>query len=222
MGPKSRKKRAPSQAKTPSPNKKAAPSPKNKGVRRPARTEHDDLSAVSSNALVKKKDAPSSPAVKEIAEDPPVTAETTEGSVATGAPMAAVQVHHTEDGSHASTGHEEMTMAPSTATRSFQGLMVDSRANDVLRHTIRSYVGNHFFPHVKFITKMSKLAYHPIETHPDSYCAIITQGCNLPANLSMDPASWWEIIAKKEVKRKISQLRSDKLTALKWLYYGKC
>ena len=157
------------------------------------------------------------------AVDPPAPAPATEGGGTQGAPVVDIQVPHGATASQAASAgndNDESTLGASTAHRSFKGLL-DNTQNEALRCTVRTYVGKHFFSRVKFITKPSKLFYYPIDTHPNSYCAIITRGCNLHVTCNMDPASWWELIAKKEVKRKISQLRSDKLTSLKWLYYGK-
>jgi hypothetical protein len=65
---------------------------------------------------------------------------------------------------------------------------------------------------------MKKLATYDAKTNPRTYCAVITKGCNLPA--TTDPVNWWESVAKREVRKTIHQLRSDRLTALKWDYFG--
>jgi hypothetical protein len=66
---------------------------------------------------------------------------------------------------------------------------------------------------------MKKLAYYDAKTNPKTYCAVITKGCHLPPGT--DPVNWWESVAKREVRKQMHQLvRSDRLTALKWDYYG--
>jgi hypothetical protein len=65
---------------------------------------------------------------------------------------------------------------------------------------------------------MKKLAYYDAKSNPKTYCAVITKGWHPPP--STDPVNWWEPVAKREVRKKIHQLRSDRLTALKWDYFG--
>jgi hypothetical protein len=90
-----------------------------------------------------------------------------------------------------------------------------------LKQVVRDYVTQHFFKYVKFITSMKKLAYHDPATNPNMYCAVVTKGCHLRPGT--DTVSWWETVAKHEVKKKVTQIRSDRITALKWEYYGsKC
>jgi hypothetical protein len=83
---------------------------------------------------------------------------------------------------------------------------------------IRNYVTQHFFQRVKFITSNRKLAYFDAEAHPNTYCTVITKGCNLPS--TTNSFNWCESVAKREVRKKMHQLRSDRLTALKWDYFG--
>jgi hypothetical protein len=85
--------------------------------------------------------------------------------------------------------------------------------------TIRNFVTQDFFRKVKFITKKEKLAYYSPLTNPMSYCAIVTRGCHLPQGT--DPVTWWETVARRVVNKKVNQLRSDKMTALKKQYFGK-
>jgi hypothetical protein len=88
------------------------------------------------------------------------------------------------------------------------------------KRVMRDFVTHHFFKYVKFITSWKKLAYHDPATDPNDYCAVVIRGCHLPPGT--DPVSWWETVAKHEVRKTITQLRSDRITALKWEYYGKC
>jgi hypothetical protein len=85
--------------------------------------------------------------------------------------------------------------------------------------TIRNFVTQDFFRKVKFITKKEKLAYYSPITNPMSYCAIVTRGCHLPPGIN--PVTWWETVARRVVNKKVNQLRSDKMTALKKQYFGK-
>jgi hypothetical protein len=106
-----------------------------------------------------------------------------------------------------------------SATSTFRDIMLKTADTNALRVNVRNYVTQEFFPHVKFITRKSKLAYFDATRNPNTYCAVITKGCHLPPG--MNPVSWWETVARKEVKKKISQLRSGKLSALKWAYFSK-
>ena len=108
-------------------------------------------------------------------------------------------------------GHDELTSATNN-TFQYHRLAGKSNTNEQLRETVRNFVSKHFFPCVKFITKKSKLVYHPADTEPESFCAVVTNGCNLPPNECV--ATWWEVLAKKEVAKKISQLRANRLTSL--------
>lgn len=89
-----------------------------------------------------------------------------------------------------------------------------------LAMTVKAYVARELFRHVKFITNPTKLAYYDRHQHPNTFCAVVTKGCGIPENA--DASNWWESIAKQAVRRKISQLRCDRLAGLKWAYYGKC
>jgi hypothetical protein len=90
--------------------------------------------------------------------------------------------------------------------------------NSAMLQVIRNVVTKDFFPYVKFVTSNKKMAFYDADTHPNTYCSVITKGCHLPPNIS--PADWWESVAKREVRKKIHQLRSDRITALKWDYFG--
>jgi hypothetical protein len=90
--------------------------------------------------------------------------------------------------------------------------------NSAMLQVIRNFVTKDFFPYVKFVTSNKKMAFYDANDHPDTYCSVITKGCHLPPNI--EPANWWESVAKREVRKKIHQLRSDRITALKWDYFG--
>jgi hypothetical protein len=79
---------------------------------------------------------------------------------------------------------------------------LDKKTNDhsAVIAVIRNYVTQHFFPDVKFITSNRKLAYYDAKAHPNTYCSVITKGCNLPPNT--DLINWWESVAKREVRKK--------------------
>jgi hypothetical protein len=93
-----------------------------------------------------------------------------------------------------------------------------TRNNDTLasKQVIRDFVTHHFFKYVKFITSWKKLAYHDPATNPNNYCAVVTRGCHLPPGT--DTVSWWETVAKHEVRNKFTHLRSDRITVLKGEY----
>ena len=84
--------------------------------------------------------------------------------------------------------------------------------------TMRNYITKDFFPFVKFITRDAQLAYYSRDTKPESFCNRITEGIKLPD--TVDHASWWEE-NKHVVRRKVSQLRSDRISTLKTNYIGK-
>ena len=134
-------------------------------------------------------------------------------------PMLTVQVNHTTPTVNAGVATNEDLTTERSGSVVYRELVQSSKDQHALRQTVRSFVTESFFPHVKFITRVSKLAYYDSKTHPNTFCAHITKGCNLPPHIN--PATWWESIARKEVRSKVSQLRCDKLTALKWDYYGK-
>jgi hypothetical protein len=90
------------------------------------------------------------------------------------------------------------------------------------KQVIRDFVTHHFFKYVKFITSWKRLAYRDPATDQNTYCAVVTKGCHLPPGTDTDTVSWWETVAKHEVRKKVTQLRLDQITALKWEYYGKC
>jgi hypothetical protein len=97
----------------------------------------------------------------------------------------------------------------------------DAGTNDTLdtKRVIRDFVTHHFFKYVKFITSWKKLTYHDPATDPNNYCVVVIRGCHLPPGA--DKILWWETVAKYEVRKKVTQLRSDRITALKGGYYGK-
>jgi hypothetical protein len=131
----------------------------------------------------------------------------------TTAPMPSVAVPNagpTNDGST----HGDLTLeGGNTAMEqqlsiAYTNLIV--RANDAsdLRQAVRDYATQHFFKYVKFITSMKKLlAYHEPATNPNTYCVVITKGCHLPPGT--DTVRWWVTVAKYEVKKKVTQMRSD-------------
>jgi hypothetical protein len=117
------------------------------------------------------------------------------------------------------TANDELTKDTEATTTAFGEPDSAATTNAQMTFTIRNYVTQHFFSKVKFITKKEKLAFYSTRSNPRSYCAIITRGCNLPQGT--DLAQWWETVAKRVVKKKINQLRLDKMTALKKAYFGK-
>jgi hypothetical protein len=137
----------------------------------------------------------------------------TTASASTRMSPSTVHVLGLDGGGDHETGNDELTKATAATTAAYGNLDSASASNVQMTFTIRNYVTQYFFPTVKFITKKEKLAFYPPGTNPTSYYAIITRGCNLPQGI--DLAQWWETVAKRVVKRKIAQLRSDKITALK-------
>jgi hypothetical protein len=112
-----------------------------------------------------------------------------------------------------------LTLFGTPASVNYTNLLM--RGNDAsdMKQVVRDYVTQHFFKYVKFVASMSRLAYRDPATHPQSYCAKVIKGCNLPKGT--DTVAWWESIAKHEVRKKVTQMRSDRITALKWEYYCK-
>ena len=72
---------------------------------------------------------------------------------------------------------------------------------------------------VKFITKPSKLEYADPIRFPKTFCAVIIKGCNLPPE--MDPERWWNSFGKMRTKEIVTKIRNDKITGLKWEFFGK-
>ena len=139
-------------------------------------------------------------------------------------PITSVQVPASaptnDDDEHGDLTVEEGVRGDRSASIAFQSLLATANSKLDLRMTIRNYVTQHFFKHVKFITRGKKLAYFDPNQYPNTYCAVVTKGCNLAPGT--DAVQWWETLARREVRRKVTQLRSDRMSALKWAYYGKC
>ena len=135
-------------------------------------------------------------------------------SIAETLPVSSVHVPGT-----GATGTDDLTDAAEASSAAYCGVGSAYTKTKNMAWTIRNYVTTDFFPSVKFITSKSKLAYYPRNTNPDSFCARVTKGCNLP--LEEDHANWWETLAKGVLKRKISQLRSDRINSIRKEYLGK-
>jgi hypothetical protein len=135
-------------------------------------------------------------------------------SIADTLPVSSIHVPGT-----GTTGADDATDAAEASSAAFGGVGSAYSKADLMVFTIRNYVTTDFFPSVKFITSKSKLAYYLRDTNPDSFCNRVTKGCNLP--LDVDHANWWETVAKGVVKRKISQLRSDRINTIRKEYLGK-
>jgi hypothetical protein len=213
------RKRAGNNRPTPAGKKKAPPA---KAARTTASTGSSATTPKASSAPRNDPNPTSDTEVEEESVVDPTTTTQPTASVATNAPVSTVHVQGTDDNSAVGTGNDELTAAASAATATtaaFTALSSPTSNLTQMKFTIRNFVTQHFFPQVKFITKKEKLAYYRPGANPGSYCNIITRGCHLPQG--QDHAQWWETIAKRVVKRKIAQLRSDKITALKKAYYGK-
>jgi hypothetical protein len=203
--------------------KRSAASNKKQAAAKTARTSVSSASAASRETETTRanlKKAPP-PATTTATVASVAASETTNptASVGTGVPVSSVHLRGTDGGSEHETGTDDLTKATADTTAAYGDLNSSAASHEQMMFTIRNYVTQHFFPNVKFITKKEKLAYYPPGTNTTSYCAIITRGCNLPPGV--DYAQWWETVAKRTVKRKIAQLRSDKINALRKAYYGK-
>ena len=71
---------------------------------------------------------------------------------------------------------------------------------------------------VKFITKAEKLNYYDPVQFPNTFCAFIIKGINLPPDIN--PENWWNTFGKARTKERLTKLRNDKIVGLKWAYYG--
>jgi hypothetical protein len=89
---------------------------------------------------------------------------------------------------------EEGVQGDQSASIAFQSLLAMATSKLDLRMKIRNYVTQHFFKHVKFITRGKKLAYFDPNQYPNTYCAVVTKGCNLPPGT--DTVQWWETLAR--------------------------
>ena len=72
---------------------------------------------------------------------------------------------------------------------------------------------------VKFITRPEKLEYKDPKKHPETFCAVIIRAVNLPPHINCE--NWWNTYGKAKTREKLTKLRNDRITALKWAYYGK-
>ena len=72
---------------------------------------------------------------------------------------------------------------------------------------------------VKFITRPEKLNYYNPDQFPKTFCAFIIKGINLPSDVN--PQNWWDTFGKARTRERLTKLRNDKITGLKWAYYGK-
>jgi hypothetical protein len=137
------------------------------------------------------------------------------------AAVTSVQVQPTnDDDKHGDLTVEGGVPGDPSASIAFQSLLVTVNSKLDLLMTIRNDITQHFFKHVKFITRGKKLAYFDPNQYSNTYCAVVTKGCNLPPGT--DCVQWWETLVRREVPRKVTQLRSDRIAAMKWAYYGKC
>jgi hypothetical protein len=113
-------------------------------------------------------------------------------------PVTLVQVRTStpsnDDDEHGDLTVEEGVRGDRSASIAFQSLLVTANSKLDLRMTIRNYVSQHFFKHVKFITRGKKLAYFDPNQQPNTYCAVVTKGYNLP--LGTNAVQWWETLAR--------------------------
>ena len=199
-------------------NKSHSPTSKKRHSTQP--TEDSTIATAPSSARLKTPPPTTtpSPSSTQLSTSQSSQQSTARSTVALEVPVTSIQVDQAQPNDDGMAANEDLTTDRS-ATIAFRELVKTSNDMHSLRQCVRNFVSQFFFPHVKFITRASKLAYYDCKQYPNTFCAVITRGCNLPSNIN--PATWWESIAKKEVKNKVAQLRSDKLTALKWDYYGK-
>jgi hypothetical protein len=81
-----------------------------------------------------------------------------------------------------------------SALIAFQSLLATENSKFDLRMRIRNYVTQNFSKHVKFITRGKKLAYFDPSRYPNTYCAVVTKGWNLPPGT--DTVQWWETLPR--------------------------
>ena len=72
---------------------------------------------------------------------------------------------------------------------------------------------------VKFITRPDKLNYYDAEKFPNTFCAYVLKGCNVPK--SIDHEAWWYNVGRRATKEKIVALRNDRIKSMKWAFFGK-
>jgi hypothetical protein len=103
--------------------------------------------------------------------------------------VTSVQVQPTNgDDEHGDLTVEGGVPGDRSASIVFQSLLATANSKLDLRMMIRNYVTQHFFKHVKFITHGKKLAYFNPNQHPNTYCAVVTKGCNFPPGT--DAVQW--------------------------------
>ena len=112
-----------------------------------------------------------------------------------------------------------VTPSDKPAGSTYRNLVASLQDKQASTITLRSYVALNFFPMVTFIVNKEELAYYSQEDNPTSYCVRITKGCGIVSGV--EAVKWWEDFAKREVMKKINQLRSNRLTTLKWVFIGK-
>ena len=83
------------------------------------------------------------------------------------------------------------------------------------RQTINSVCANDLFPRVKFINKGLDMDY---SENTRSICQFVMSRCNL--SIEINHREWWER-NRKHVINTITALRSNKMNALKWAFFGK-
>ena len=92
-------------------------------------------------------------------------------------------------------------------------------AKDPDESVVITYVSRSLFHMVKFVTsKECQLAYST--TDPTSICYNVLVGCLNTAG-DVDRSEWWNTKASGWVHATITGLRNNKMTALKWMFFGK-
>ena len=71
---------------------------------------------------------------------------------------------------------------------------------------------------VKFITRPEKLLYQDPVQYPQTYCASIICAVNLPPDINAE--NWWNTFGKTKTREKLTKLRNDRITGLKWAYFS--
>ena len=84
------------------------------------------------------------------------------------------------------------------------------------KQTIVTVCSTYLFPRVKFLNKRRDLDY---SDKRNSLCQHVIEHCNVPA--AIDKVIWWQQ-NRKHVLATITSLRSNKATALKNAFFGKC
>ena len=111
---------------------------------------------------------------------------------------------------------ERMSILPSQLVTDQQRLRTAQVAEFTNRAAVHSIVASSLFPRVKFLDPVKDLEF---TKESGTICEFMLARCKIPANL--DERDFWAK-SKKWVRSSIARLRSDKTSAIRDEFFGKC